>query len=341
MPRWRGGKSVSESSLIDPMTPKKRVSIVCPVFNEEEAVPLFYERMQKAITPLRAEIDFELIFTNNRSTDRTLEVILALREQDPTVQVISLSRNFGYQASVTSGLRYATGDAIVVIDVDCEDPPELIPQFIEEWRKGYDIVYGLRWKRSELHVVHLMRKAFYRINKAVADSDIILDMAEFALVGAYVRDQMLANNSTYPFLRAEAAFVGFQRKGIAYQRQPRLRGKTHYNFMGMARFAIAGILSSSTFPLRLVAYVCWPLLLLDLVLLIAIAVMASPTRLFLVGVMVNMVFLVFSIAFVALYLARTYKNAVARPLYIVDWRYTTIPSPNLGSQGAQESGGGG
>src|SRR5271157_634627 len=309
VPRWRGGKSVSESSLIDPMTPKKRVSIVCPVFNEEEAVPLFYERMQKAITPLRAAIDFELIFTNNRSTDRTLEVILALREQDPTVQVISLSRNFGYQASVTSGLRYATGDAIVVIDVDCEDPPELIPQFIEEWRKGYDIVYGLRWKRSELHVVHLMRKAFYRINKAVADSDIILDMAEFALVGAHVRDQMLANNSTYPFLRAETAF--------------------------------AGILSSSTFPLRLVAYVCWPLLLLDLVLLIAIAVMASPTRLFLVGVMVNMVFLVFSIAFVALYLARTYKNAVARPLYIVDWRYTTIPSPNLGSQGAQESGGGG
>ncbi len=319
------------------MNQRKRVSIVCPVFNEEESVPLFYERLQKAIAPLQAEIDFELIFTNNRSTDKTFEVILALREQDPAIQVITLSRNFGYQSSVTSGLRYATGDAIVVIDVDCEDPPELIPQFIEEWRKGYDIVYGLRWKRSELHVVHLMRKAFYRINKAVADSDIILDMAEFALVGAHVRDQMLANNSTYPFLRAEAAFVGFQRKGIPYQRQPRLRGKTHYNFMGMARFAIAGILSSSTFPLRLVAYVCWPLLLWDLIVLIGIGVMASPTRLFLFSVMLNIAFLVLSITIVALYLARTYKNAVARPLYIVDWRYTTIPAPAFQSQETQQS----
>lgn len=319
------------------MNQRKRVSIICPVFNEEESVPLFYERLQKAIVPLQAEIDFELIFTNNRSTDKTLEVILALREQDPAIQVITLSRNFGYQSSVTSGLRYATGDAIVVIDVDCEDPPELIPQFIEEWRKGYDIVYGLRWKRSELHVVHLMRKAFYRINKAVADSDIILDMAEFALVGAHVRDQMLANNSTYPFLRAEAAFVGFQRKGIPYQRQPRLRGKTHYNFMGMARFAIAGILSSSTFPLRLVAYICWPLLLWDLIVLIAIGVMASPTRLFLFSVMLNIAFLVLSITIVALYLARTYKNAVARPLYIVDWRYTTIPAPAFQPQGTQQS----
>src|SRR4051812_31831903 len=126
---------------------RQLISIVCPVFNEEAAVPLFYRRLREALGPLRHAYDFELIFTNNRSTDRTLEVVSGLRQADPTVQVLTFSRNFGYQASVLAGLRHAAGDAMVVIDVDCEDPPEMIPKFVAEWEKGFDVVYGLRGKR--------------------------------------------------------------------------------------------------------------------------------------------------------------------------------------------------
>ena len=115
------------------MEKRKLISIICPVFNEEQCIPTFYKRLQAALAPLHHCYDFELIFTNNRSTDRTLEVIRDLRQRDPSVQVLTLSRNFGYQASVLAGLRHACGEGIVVIDVDCEDPPEMIPQLIAEW----------------------------------------------------------------------------------------------------------------------------------------------------------------------------------------------------------------
>ncbi len=160
---------------------------------------------------------------------------------------------------MATALRYARADAITVIDVDCEDPPEMIPQFVKEWESGYDIVYGQRDRRMEFIGMHLARKAFYRFNQLIADSDIALDMAEFFLISASVRDAILANHSTKPFLRSEVAYVGFRRKGIPYQRQQRVAGRTHYNLLRALGFAIGGILSSSTFPLRLSAYL-FPLL---------------------------------------------------------------------------------
>ena len=301
----------------------KLVTIICPVYNEEESIPIFYDRVRQAIAPLLSSYRFELLFTNNRSHDRTLATILALRESDPSVQALTLSRNFGYQASVMAGMRHANGDAIIVIDVDCEDPPELIPVFIEEWQRGYDLVYGDRKKRSESYAVQLARLAFYRLNRLLADSEIILDMAEFALISKRMREVMLANRSTFPFLRAEAGYAGFERKGISYKRQPRVRGTTHYNFFGMAKFAIAGILSSSTFPLRLVAYLCAPLLLLNL-LLAALDLASSLEKAFHLLIIVDLLYLVFCCACIAIYLARDYKNGVARPIFIVDWEKSAL-----------------
>jgi dolichol-phosphate mannosyltransferase len=192
----------------------KLISIVTPVFNEEEAIPIFYERIQKTLAPLRQNYSFEILFTNNRSHDRTLTVILGLRASDPSVQVLTLSRNFGYQPSLMSGIRHACGDAVIVIDVDCEDPPELLPEFIAAWERGYDLVYGDRKRRTEFFLIQLARMAFYRLNKLLADTEIVLDMGDFALISRRLRDLMLANRSTYPFLRTEAAYVGFDRKGL-------------------------------------------------------------------------------------------------------------------------------
>jgi polyisoprenyl-phosphate glycosyltransferase len=299
------------------------ISIICPVYNEEESIPLFYSNLQAALIGLRDRYDFELIFTNNCSHDRTLESVMELRRQDPSVEVLTFSRNFGYQASVMAGLRHAAGDAAVVIDVDCEDPPAMIPEFVEEWEKGFDIVYGERVDRPESAIVKGMRKIFYRLNKLVADSDIILDMAEFALISRRVRDLILSNRSTFPFLRTETAYVGFERKGIAYKRHPRLRGKTHYNFIGMAQFAIGGILSSSTFPLRLITYAAFPLAAVNL-LLLYLDLFRHREKAFHVLVAIDFQFAILCLGSLALYLARNYKNGVARPLFIVDWNKSVL-----------------
>ena len=307
---------------------RKLISIICPVFNEEESIPLFYDRLQTAINGLREKYNFELIFTNNHSTDRTLETILNLRKKDTDVQVLTLSRNFGYQASITAGLRHASGSAVIIIDADCEDPPEMIPKFISEWENNYDIVYGKREKRSEFYGMHLARKAFYRLNRLIADSEIILDMAEFSLMSAHVRDAILDNRSTYPFLRTEVAYTGFKRKAISYKRQPRIRGKTNYNFVQMTKFAVGGILSSSTFPLRLAAYLCIPLILVNL-LLMFLDFWTGSKNAFRILVSLDCLYVVFFTASICIYLARIYKDGVQRPIYVIDWGNSVMNNKNL------------
>lgn len=305
------------------MTNRPLISIICPVFNEEQTIPLFHERLQTVLEPLRGRYDFELIFTNNASTDGSWDAIRRLREQDPTVQMLTLSRNFGYESSVATGLRYARGQAVIVIDVDCEDPPEMIPQFLEAWEQGYDVVYGQREQREEFFLMHWARKAFYRLNRLIADSDFILDMAEFFLLSAPVRDAILANRSTKPFLRSEVAYVGFRRKGIPYRRQTRIAGRSHYNLWRAIEFAIAGILSSSTFPLRLPVYLFPVLVFSNIVLLWADRFPWLVT--------LDLLYLAFFLAMVSIYLARTYKDVVQRPLTVVDWRRSLFNHPPPGS----------
>ncbi len=305
------------------MTRKLTISVICPVFNEEQAVPLFFARLREALGPLSDRFDFEILFTNNASSDGTLDKILELRSIDPRVQVITLSRNFGYQASVTAGMTHATGDAVIVIDVDCEDPPELIPQFVTEWEKGHDIVYGQRHRRPEPWPVTFARRMFYRINRLIADSDIILDMAEFALIDKRVRDAVLSVKTTYPFLRTEIGYAGFKRKAIDYDRQKRVCGKTHYNFIGMVEFAVAGILASTTFFLRCALYLMPFVLVASLV---AVAVYVTKNNRYWLDLAVagNLMFLTFFLSFVSVYVARVYKNGIHRPVFIIDWRKTHL-----------------
>lgn len=307
------------------MTGRKLITIVCPVYNEEAAIPLFYRRLQDALAPLRARYDFELIFTNNRSADRTLEVVKGLRRDDPSVHVLTFSRNFGYQASVLAGLKHAAGDAMVVIDVDCEDPPELIPTFLDEWEKGHDVVYGLRGNRPESRLIVEARRVFYRLNRFMADNEVILDMAEFSLISAHVRDAMVDNQSTFPFLRTEIGYSGFRRIGIPYDRQARIVGNSHYNLFRMTAFALGGILSSSTFLLRLGAYVAPPLLLAN-VLLAALDVFTGSggSRGFRLAVLLDLMYLIAFVAVLCIYQARVYKDGVNRPVFIVDWRRSSI-----------------
>ena len=312
-----------------PPDSRKLVTIVCPVFNEEQAVPLFYERLEKSLATMEDKVRFEILFVNNRSTDGTEARVMALREKDPRVQLLTMSRNYGYQASISAGMRHASGDASVNIDVDCEDPPEMIPKFIERWLAGADIAYGIRARREEFVLMHLARKLFYRVTRVVSDHEIVLDMAEFFLIDAKAKQAVLSTRSTFPFVRGQVGYVGFRREGIAYKREKRIIGETHYNLISAIRFGIAGILSSSTMPLRTLAYVGALLFAIDLV--AAPALVLAPARSvdlvlrwFAAGITIHLGWLVFAVGILGIYLARVYKDTIGLPLYVADPKHSTI-----------------
>ncbi len=321
-----------------PMTaPSQRlplITVVCPVFNEEASIPLFYERLLNALKPIEGKVLFEFLFVNNRSSDGSLELLRRLRTSDPRINIITMSRNFGYQASITAGMRHARGDAVVNIDVDCEDPPELIPRFVERWLEGADITYGIRQARQEFYLMHLARKLFYRLTRRVADHEIILDMAEFFLADRRVCNAALATRSTFPFVRGQVGYVGFRREGIPYKRGRRVTGRTHYNLYGAVRFGIAGILSSSTLPLRILAYAGLLGFLADIVGMALILGGAGPPALkpgerwLLVIVLIHLAWMLLAFGAIGVYLARVYKDVIGLPLYVIDERMSSIdPSP--------------
>jgi polyisoprenyl-phosphate glycosyltransferase len=295
---------------------KTSLTVICPVFNEESTVPLFFQRMQRVREELAPDYHVDIVFCNNASTDGTLAAIEEIRKSHADVFVITLSRNVGYQRSIECGLRNAKGDLFVIIDVDCEDPPEMIPTFAAKHHEGYDVVYGERVDREEAAWIKSLRKVFYRVLRLAADQNIILDMAEFCLMTAEVRDAIVRDQTSFPFIRASIGRVRFRTIGIPYKRAMRIAGETHYNLVGMTIFAVAGILSSSTMLLRLPIYWLpfWSIAVIGLAVAITWSPQPwmSPTLLALIGLYIGA-----TAAFLAVYVARIYHNTLARPNFII------------------------
>lgn len=295
---------------------KSKITIICPVYNEGVAIPLFFDRIKPVEEILSETYDVDLLFCNNASSDGTQQAIEDIRNRYQNVYEISLSCNVGYQRSIECGLRNAKGDVFVIIDVDCEDPPEMITEFVTKYEDGYDIVYGERIDREEATWLKSLRKLFYRIMRSVADENIILDMAEFSLMTAEVRDAIAKDGSSFPFIRASIGRIGFNAIGIPYKRGTRIAGETHYNIVGMTIFAIAGILSSSTLLLRLPIYLL-PFWCVSVVIL-AVKIVQSPQPwMFPTLFTISALYVGASIAFIGIYLARVYKNSLGRPNYII------------------------
>ena len=295
------------------------LTVICPVFNEEVTIPLFFARVSRVFEQLKDEYATNLLFVDNCSRDNTPQIIKTLCETNSNVYSIVLSRNFGYQSSVECGLTNARGDLFVVIDVDCEDPPELILEFLKYWKEGCDVVYGERLDRPEGTVLKAMRRLFYRVTRAVADDYFVLDMAEFCLITDEVREAIARDNNSFPFIRASIGRVGFRRKNVPYKRESRVAGKTHYNLWRMTVFAVAGILSSSTFLLRLPAYL-FPLWVLLITLVSVVGFWAGPhwyLPTLLLVCLLGFGFCGFTIVGVSIYLARVYKNGLNRPNAII------------------------
>jgi len=306
---------------------QRRLVVLCPVFNEEGVIPLFFARIEPVLERLRTRgYDAQLIFANNASGDRTLAVVRGLRAEHPWVHALSLSRNVGYQRSVEAGLRTIASDLYVIIDVDCEDPPEMIERFVASHEEGFDIVYGERVDREEPRILKSVRHFYYRLMRAVADDEILLDMAEFSLLTREVRDAVVADQTSFPFIRASIGRVGFRRRAIPYKREKRVGGETHYNLFGMVTFAVAGILSASTWLLRMAIYLL-PVWLTTITALCIAAVSgvgwALPLMLLAIGA-----YLGSAVGVIAIYVARVYKDTLGRPNYFIDAK-TTFVDPDL------------
>lgn len=292
------------------------LSVLVALHNESANIGPFYERAKPVLESLSGLSSWQIIFINDGSDDDSLDQILKLRAKDSRVKVISLSRNFGYQSALTAGFTLADSDLYAVLDVDCEDPPELLTQFYENIQKGVHLTYGIRSNRDEPAIITKGRALFYHINNRIADSPTILWMAEFGMMTRKVRDAILMPRTTFPFLRSEMAYVGFARAGVDYRREKRAHGKSHYNLLSMTRFAVAGFLAGSTFPLRFVLY------------LSAVLALAYPLMVLLFGLdaagaaqlasVLTFYMALTTFPILALYLARTYRNVVSRPVFIVD-----------------------
>ena len=222
-------------------------SIIAPCYNEEENVPRLYERVKSVMEDMGES--WELVLINDGSRDETLRVMLEKRDADPRVKIINFARNFGHQTAVTAGMDFATGEAVVLIDADLQDPPELIKEMVEQWRAGYQVVYGVRSERiGESRFKKMTAKWFYRIIYRITDVDIPLDTGDFRLMDRRVVEAVNAMREHNRFVRGLTSWVGFRQTGVEYVRPAREIGETNYPLRKMVRLALDAITGFSYFP---------------------------------------------------------------------------------------------
>ena len=231
----------------------KKVSVVIPMYYEEQVAEECYKRTSKVLKEISDKYNHEIIFVNDGSKDRTLSILEEITKKDEHVKIISFSRNFGHQAAVTAGLKYVTGDAIVIIDADLQDPPELIPEMLKKWEEGYEVIYGKRKTREGESAFKLLTaKAFYSTLNKLSDVEMPKDTGDFRLVDRKVVDVINSLPEHNKFLRGLFSWVGFEQCAFEYERKERFAGKTKYPLKKMLKLASDGIISFSTKPLKIV-----------------------------------------------------------------------------------------
>ena len=245
-----GNRSRIPTGVVD--KPKKLLSVCVPTYNEEGNIFPIYERIKSVMDPLAESYDFELLFTDNHSDDRTFEEIAELAHRDYRIRAIRFSRNFGFQRSILTNYCHARGDAAVQLDCDMQDPPELIPKFLELWAQGYKVVYGVRRARPhESRRLFYARKLFYRLIDALSEDKLPEDAGDFRLVDRCILEQLRQVRDQSPYLRGMIAAMGFRQIGIPYDRSERIHGRSKFDFFRLTSLAVDGILQHSAVPLKL------------------------------------------------------------------------------------------
>jgi polyisoprenyl-phosphate glycosyltransferase len=305
----------------------QKLSLIIPIFNEEAIIDELDSRLRAMLGEVERahSLEWEVVFVDDGSRDRSLEMLRALSEREPRYKLISFSRNFGHQLAITAGVDRAEGDAVVVMDADLQDPPEVVQAMVARWREGYDVVYGVREKRrGETLFKKATAALFYRTLRSMTGVDIPVDTGDFRLMSRPVVVVMRGLRERNRFVRGLVAWVGFKQTSVVYERHERFAGTTKYPLRKMIKFALDGITSFSTLPLR---FAIW-LGALSGVLAVAVGIWAIYTKFFVNGVVPGwttiLVFSAFTssvqlimIGVMGEYLGRAYEELKGRPLYIV------------------------
>jgi len=299
------------------------LSVIGPVYNEAEILPSFFTRIRDVMEKIGEP--WELILVDDGSGDGSTEIIKDLAREDPHVRPVVFSRNFGHQIALTAGLDYSRGQAVVVIDTDLQDPPEVIPDLIVKWREGFEVVYAVRAEREG---ETLFKKAtasfFYRFINRITEVDIPLDTGDFRLMDRKVVDVLNTMREKHRFPRAMASWVGYKQIGVEYKRDARTVGETKYPFRKMFRLALNAITSFSYFPLQLATYfgfICAGVSALAIVVVILMRLIGNQAFFGQATTLIAVLFLggvqLISLGIMGEYVGRLYDEAKGRPLYIV------------------------
>lgn len=320
------------------MDTSKLISVVIPVFNEIDVIDTCYARLSKVMQSLDG-FDYELVFIDDGSRDQTHQRLLEFRQNDAHIKVVKFSRNFGHQIAVTAGIDEAGGDAIVIIDADLQDPPEVIPDMVAKWREGYDVVYGVRARRAgESKLKLLTASAFYRLLRVFTQIEIPVDVGDFRLISARAATHLRKLREKDRFVRGLVSWVGFRQIGIPYERDERYAGETKYPFRKMMKFALDGITSFSNMPLKLASWLGYLASFLAFIYLASVFIqkMMGYTVEGWATIMVAMLFLggvqLICIGIIGEYIGRIFNETKSRPMYIIE----SIHDSNTTAQQDQE-----
>ncbi|MXU65225.1 glycosyltransferase family 2 protein [Oceanomicrobium pacificus] len=312
------------------------VSILVPAFNEEETVERAYREVTAVMEGLE-DTRFEMIFTDNHSTDGTFRKLMEIAERDPRVKVIRFSRNCGYQRSLLVAYQSASGDCAIQLDCDLQDPPELIPQMLEKWREGHQVVYGIRRSLADGPLVAFARRAFYAVINWLSEDELPLNVGEFRLVDRRILNELARVRDSSPYLRGLIAAMGFSQVGLEYDRQDRIAGTSKFPFKAMLSLAIDGIVNHSLVPLRLATLVGMSVAVITFLMLVIYLIgklvfgqdwpagFATTTVLLLLSMMLNAMFF----GIVGEYLGRIFMQAKAMHVPIVEARVNIDPPAHL------------
>ncbi len=313
---------------------RPELSIVVPMYNEEDNLDYFFQRIFKLLESLN--LTHEIICVNDGSSDRTLEMLLGYHRKYPQVKVLNFSRNFGKETALTAGLHHAGGRAVIPIDADLQDPPELIETFIAKWREGFDVVYAVRTKRhGEAWLKRLSANLFYRVINYFSETPIPKNTGDFRLLDARVVKVLNQIPENTRFLKGLFAWVGFKQIGVPYERDPRHQGKTKWNYWRLWNLAIDAVTLFSTVPLRLWGYVGLTISFLSIAyaafLIIRTLILGIDVPGY-ASIMVGVLFLgglqLFSLGIIGEYLGRVYAETKRRPLYIISESYGFEAEPD-------------
>lgn len=319
------------------MSEKITCSVVVPVYNEEDVIKETYRRLKEIMASMNEP--YEILFVNDGSRDKTADMLEEICAMDQRAKFIEFSRNFGHQPAITAGMDFACGDAVVVIDADLQDPPELIPRMIEKWREGYDVVYGRRLKRKgETIFKRTTSKLFYRFLKCMTDFDIPVDTGDFRLIDRRVCDALKQVGERNRYIRGLISWLGFKQIGIEYTREKRFAGKTKYPLKKMVKFAFDAITSFSYKPLKLSSYMGMLLSFFSFVYLIVVICQKLFTARTVPGwastlaasLFFNGIVLVL-LGVIGEYIGRIYDEVKGRPLYVIR-RTKNIGQPSVAAE---------